>query len=109
MGAALHKESKIKPGSVKAKETPKIVREGDPVPNVNLKALLHIGPGNRTEDFEFAEITTRNLFAGKRVVVFGIPGAFTPVCTCDHLPSYVQNFRKLTSFFPAESNVKLYI
>ncbi len=35
-------------------------------------------------------ITTQELFAGKKVVVFGVPGAFTPTCSRQHLPGYVQ-------------------
>ncbi len=36
-------------------------------------------------------ITTRELFAGKRVVLFGVPGAFTPTCSKQHLPGYVKS------------------
>ena len=38
--------------------------------------------------FEWRDITTDEIFAGKRVVVFGLPGAFTPACTDSHLPGY---------------------
>ncbi len=36
----------------------------------------------------------QNLLKGKRVVIFGVPGAFTPTCSEQHLPGYVENFEK---------------
>lgn len=38
---------------------------------------------------EVTDATTADLFKGKRVVVFGLPGAFTPVCSASHLPGFV--------------------
>jgi peroxiredoxin len=37
------------------------------------------------------KITTEQLFAGKKVVLFSVPGAFTPTCDARHLPGYVQH------------------
>ena len=37
------------------------------------------------------EITTSELCAGKKVVIFGVPGAFTPTCNNNHLPGYLEN------------------
>ena len=36
-------------------------------------------------------ITTDELFAGKKVVLFAVPGAFTPTCSAKHLPGYIEN------------------
>lgn len=40
-------------------------------------------------------INTDELFAGKKVVLFALPGAFTPTCSASHLPGYVVNSDKL--------------
>ncbi|HXS29475.1 MAG TPA: redoxin family protein, partial [Steroidobacteraceae bacterium] len=37
-----------------------------------------------------ADLTTAQLFDGKRVVLFSVPGAFTPTCDARHLPGYVD-------------------
>jgi len=53
--------------------------EGKPVPNVTFKAR----PGDQWRD-----ITTDELFKGKTVVLFALPGAYTPTCSSTHLPRY---------------------
>ena len=40
-------------------------------------------------------VKTDDLFTGKKVVVFGLPGAFTPTCSAKHVPSYLNNYDKL--------------
>lgn len=54
-------------------------REGQAVPNVTFKAR---------SDGEFIDITSRDLFSGKTVIVFALPGAFTPTCSSSHLPRF---------------------
>jgi glutaredoxin-like protein len=53
--------------------------EGKPVPKVTFKA--------RPND-QWKDITTDELFKGKNVVVFSLPGAYTPTCSSSHLPRY---------------------
>lgn len=36
-------------------------------------------------------LTTAEIFSGKKVVLFGVPGAFTPTCSNNHLPGYLEN------------------
>lgn len=55
---------------------------GDKLPAATFKEKTPDGP---------VEITTDELFKGKRVVVFGVPGAFTPTCSLNHLPGYLEN------------------
>lgn len=45
-------------------------------------------------DGEMITATTEELFAGKKVVMFAVPGAFTPTCSNTHLPGYVVNYEK---------------
>jgi glutaredoxin-like protein len=54
-------------------------REGQRVPNVTFRT--------RRND-QWVDVTTNDLFAGKTVVVFALPGAFTPTCSSTHLPGY---------------------
>ncbi len=54
-------------------------REGQSVPQVAFKAR---------NDEGWLELTTDQLFKGKRVIVFSLPGAFTPTCSATHLPRY---------------------
>jgi glutaredoxin/glutathione-dependent peroxiredoxin len=59
------------------------IQKGDPIPNARLFALDESGAPRATPASE--------LFAGKRVVLFAVPGAFTRTCSEIHLPSFVQN------------------
>ena len=59
---------------------------GDTLPTATFKEKTADGP---------VEITTEQLFKGKKVVLFAVPGAFTPTCTLNHLPGYVENFNAL--------------
>ena len=40
-------------------------------------------------------VTVEDLTKGKKVVIFGLPGAFTPTCSAKHVPSYLANYEKL--------------
>lgn len=48
-----------------------------------------------TTDEAIADLDTGDFFKGRRVVLFGLPGAFTPVCSASHLPSYINNNQQL--------------
>ena len=62
------------------------VQIGDAIPDVNLKVLGSQGP----QDVSIGEI-----FNGKKVVMFAVPGAFTPTCSAAHLPGFVANADKI--------------
>jgi len=55
---------------------------GDKIPTIDLSIMTQDGPGG---------ISTDEIFAGKKVAIFGLPGAFTPTCSAQHLPGFVQN------------------
>jgi peroxiredoxin len=55
---------------------------GDRFPGVELRRMGEKGP---------EKVRTDELFAGKRVVLFSVPGAFTPTCSRAHLPGFVVN------------------
>jgi glutaredoxin/glutathione-dependent peroxiredoxin len=55
---------------------------GDKLPTVNLMRWGSSGP---------EPVTTDDLFKGKTVAFFGVPGAFTPTCSAKHLPGFVQH------------------
>jgi glutaredoxin/glutathione-dependent peroxiredoxin len=40
---------------------------------------------------DITDISTASYFKGKKVVLFGVPGAFTPTCSNNHLPGYIEN------------------
>jgi thioredoxin-dependent peroxiredoxin len=45
--------------------------------------------------FLWQDVTAQDLFAGKRVVVFSLPGAFTPTCSTSHLPRYEELYEEI--------------
>jgi len=54
---------------------------GDKLPDVTLMHMTDKGP---------TPVKTSELFAGKKVVLFALPGAFTPTCSNQHLPGFIQ-------------------
>ena len=56
---------------------------GDKLPEVTLKETGSDG---------MKEVTTSELFGGKKVVLFAVPGAYTPTCTQNNLPGYLNNY-----------------
>ena len=62
------------------------IQVGDSIPSAKLMQATAEGP---------KEISTEELFGGKTVVLFGVPGAFTPTCSAKHLPGFVQQYDAL--------------
>ena len=58
------------------------IQEGDKLPEATMHTM---------QDGRPTPVTTADLFAGKKVVLFAVPGAFTPTCSQAHLPGYVVN------------------
>ena len=60
----------------------------DQVPNVLFKTRVRDESIGGDNPFKWQDVTTQDIFAGKRVVIFSLPGAFTPTCSTSHLPGY---------------------
>jgi peroxiredoxin len=57
------------------------IQVGDKLPSSKFKIM---------QGGEMSDITSEALFAGKKVVLFAVPGAFTPTCSAQHLPGFVE-------------------
>jgi peroxiredoxin len=64
------------------------------VPNVVFKTRVRDESIGGPNPFRWQDRTTEELFAGKRVVVFSLPGAFTPTCSTSHLPRYEELYKE---------------
>ncbi|APE30461.1 peroxiredoxin [Halomonas aestuarii] len=62
------------------------IAKGDKIPDITLKTNGLKGP---------EDLSTGAFFAGRRVVLFAVPGAFTPGCSNTHMPGFVVNADKL--------------
>jgi len=63
------------------------IKLGDKFPTVEL--------GESNDSYELKLIKTDDIFLGKKVAIFGVPGAFTPGCSKVHLPGYVNHYQEL--------------
>jgi peroxiredoxin len=57
------------------------IQVGDKIPSMKLRHMTAEGP---------REISTDDIFGGKKVALFAVPGAFTPTCSAKHLPGFVE-------------------
>lgn len=58
------------------------IAPGSRLPEVTFKVMTPSGPASKT---------TSEVFSGKRVALFAVPGAFTPTCSASHLPGFMEN------------------
>jgi glutaredoxin/glutathione-dependent peroxiredoxin len=59
-----------------------MINVGDKLPDATFKVR---------ENDAFVDKSTADIFSGKKIVLFAVPGAFTPTCSVNHLPGYVEN------------------
>jgi len=64
------------------------IKVGDKIPSATLYRLGENGP---------EAVTTDELCSGKKVVLFGLPGAFTPTCSAKHVPGFLQSADAITA------------
>lgn len=62
------------------------IEKGATIPSVTLKTL---------QDGEITDVNIADYVKGKNVVIFGVPGAYTPVCTVNHLPGFIERAEEL--------------
>ncbi len=58
------------------------IKVGDTIPFIKLSTMGPEGP---------EDISTDEILKGKKVIIFGVPGAFTPTCSAKHLPGFVEH------------------
>ena len=62
------------------------IAKGERLPDATFHIMTENGPGG---------VSTSEYFSGRKVVLFAIPGAFTPTCAAKHIPSYLENLDAL--------------
>ncbi len=73
------------------------------LPNINFRMRVNnefeTGEACYIDDIDpWKSVSSKELFEGKRVVIFSLPGAFTPTCTSQQLPAYDQKFEEFKSY-----------
>lgn len=65
------------------------------VPEVTFKTRIRDESIGGDNPFRWQDVTSSDIFKGKNVVLFSLPGAFTPVCSSNHLPGYEAKYDEL--------------
>jgi thioredoxin-dependent peroxiredoxin len=65
------------------------------VPDVVFKTRVRDESIGGDNPFRWQDVTTKDIFAGKKVIVFSLPGAFTPTCSSTHLPRYEELYNEI--------------
>ena len=65
------------------------IKEGDKLPEAKVFVI------NMNKEYEHQEISTSEIFNKYKIILFGLPGAFTPGCSKKHLPSFLESTEKL--------------
>merc|ERR1719343_1615405 len=70
------------------------IKEGAEIPNVVFKTRTRIESDDENP-FDWKDLTSEDLFKGKRCVLFSLPGAFTPTCSSTHLPGFESAYEEM--------------
>ncbi len=65
-----------------------MIKIGEKIPSVNLKILGEAG---------MEDLTSESLFGGRKILLFAVPGAYTPTCSAKHLPGYLDHLEAIKS------------
>ena len=65
------------------------------VPEIVFKTRVRDESIGGDNPFRWQDVTTNDIFKGKKVVVFALPGAYTPTCSSTHLPGFDKNYQAL--------------
>ena len=71
------------------------LQEGDHVPEVVFKVREGDGPVCGDNTGHWVDLTSSEVFGGKKVIVFSLPGAYTPTCSSSHLPGYEAKYNEI--------------
>jgi len=71
-----------------------VKKEGDDVPSAVFKMRVRVESAEENP-FDWKDMTSEDLFKGKRVIIFALPGAFTPTCSNTHLPGYEKAYDEM--------------
>ena len=71
------------------------IKEGDKIPEAKVFVI------DTSKEYEHKEISTNTILNKDKIILFGLPGAFTPGCSKKHLPSFLESSEKLK-----EKNIK---
>ena len=71
--------------------------EGERISEVTFRCRVRDGKDPGENPFTWKDVTTYDLFKGRRIVLFALPGAFTPTCSNTHLPDYERLYSEIRS------------
>lgn len=69
--------------------------EGQKVPKVVFKTRVRDESIGGDNPFRWQDVSSDEIFSGKRIVVFSLPGAFTPTCSSTHLPGFEESYEDI--------------
>ena len=72
------------------------IHDGMTLPDVVFKTRVRVDSDEENQ-FTWKDLTTADYFAGKKCILFSLPGAFTPICSASHLPRYVELYDEFKS------------
>ena len=68
------------------------------VPQVTFRTRVRDPQIEGENPFKWKDVSSKEIFENRNIVVFALPGAFTPTCSSTHLPGYEENYDKFTAY-----------